>query len=333
MKISVAVPVRNEANSVGELLRRLLNQTRPPDEIVVTDGGSSDATPKIVAQFIDDGAPVKLIRTEQALPGRGRNLAAGAAVNDWVAFIDAGIEPASDWLEVLASRAQSDPTIDVVYGDWEPITDSFFAECAAISYVPPPTPHDGVLTRPRFIASSLMKRSVWLSVGGFPEDLRSAEDLLFMDRIEAAGFKSVFEPAAVVRWHLRTGLASTFKRFTLYSRNNIRAGLWRQWQAAIFTRYLILIALAVVLALTLPTLAWIPLALWLFMLLARAVVSIRRNQNCYPATSGRNLKRLMWLVPLLATIDVAAITGSVQWVLFDWVRGHGKAAVEAGNGA
>ena len=48
---------------------------------------------------------------------------------------------------------------------------------------------DGVITRPRFIASSLMKRSVWRSVGGFPEDLRSGEDLLFMDRMETAGFQ------------------------------------------------------------------------------------------------------------------------------------------------
>lgn len=333
MKISVAVPVRNEANSVGELLRCLLDQTRPPDEIVITDGGSTDGTPEIIAKFIDNGAPIKLIRTGQALPGRGRNLAAAEAGNDWVAFIDAGIEPASNWLEVLTSRVEGDPTIDVVYGAWEPVIDSFFTECAAISYVPPPAARDGVITRPRFIASSLMKRSVWRSVGGFPEDLRSGEDLLFMDRIEAAGFKSVFEPAAMVRWHLRRSLASTFKRFVLYARNNIRAGLWRQWQAAIFTRYLILIALAVVLSLTLSKLAWIPLALWLLMLLARAVVSIRRNRNCYPATAGRNVKRLMWLVPLLATIDLAAIIGSIQWLLFDWFRGHGKAAVEAGNGA
>jgi glycosyltransferase involved in cell wall biosynthesis len=333
MKITVAVPVRNEANSIEELLRRLLGQTRPPDEIVISDGGSNDGTPEIVAEFISNGAPIKLIRAGEALPGRGRNLAAAQASNDWLAFIDGGIEPASDWLENLAARVERDTAVDVVYGAWEPVTDSFFEECAAITYVPPPALRDGVIARPRFIASSLMKRSVWHSVGGFPEDLRSGEDLLFMDRIEAAGFNYTFEPAAVVRWHLRPSLSSTFRRFVIYARNNIRAGLWRQWQAAIFTRYLILVALAVVLSLTLPSLVWIPLALWLLMMLARAVVSIRRNRNCYPASVGRNLKRLMLLVPLLTTIDVAAIIGSIQWLLFDWVRGHGKTAVEAGNGA
>ena len=138
MRISVAVPVRNEASNVGDLLRRLLAQTRPPDEIIITDGGSIDGTPDIVAEFISNGAPIKLIRAGEALPGRGRNLAAAEASSEWLAFIDGGIEPAADWLEVLANKVEQDSSIDVVYGAWEPVTDSFFAECAAITYVPPP---------------------------------------------------------------------------------------------------------------------------------------------------------------------------------------------------
>ena len=333
MKISVAVPVRNEANNIGDLLRRLLEQTRPPDEIVITDGGSEDETVQIVESFIKKGAPVRLIKAGAALPGRGRNLAVAAASYEWIAFVDGGIEPAPDWLKNLATKAEGDASLDVVYGGWEPITDSFFTECAAISYVPPPTEREAVVTRPRFIASSLMKTAVWRAVGGFPEELRSGEDLLFMDRIEVAGFKSTFEPKAIVRWHLRPSVVSTFKRFVVYARNNMRAGLWRQWQAALFTRYALLTALLVVLLFTAPTLFWIPFLLWVLMLLARAVVSIRRNRNCYPASIGRNLVRLVLLVPLLATIDLAAIVGSTQWLLFDWARGNKKLPVEAGDGA
>jgi glycosyltransferase involved in cell wall biosynthesis len=333
MKISVAMAVRNEASNLGELVRRLLEQTRPPDEIVITDGGSTDGTAEIVSEFIMNGAPVRLIRAGEALPGRGRNLAASAANNDWVAFIDAGIQPARDWLELLASKAENDSNIDVVYGAWEPVIDSFFAECAAISYVPPPTSTGGVITRPRSIASSLMKRSVWRSVGGFPEDLRSAEDLLFMDRIEDAGFNFVFEPRAVVHWHLRPTFVSTFKRFVIYARNNIRAGFWRQWQFAIFSRYLVLILLMIALLVAAPRLVWLPFVLWLLMMLARGIVSIRRNGHHYPASILRNLKRLLLLIPLLATIDAATFAGSFQWLVFDWFRSKRKAVVEAGNGS
>lgn len=333
MKISVAVPVRNEEKTIGELLRRLLNQTLPPDEVVIADGGSQDRTTLVISDFVENGAAVRLIAAGEALPGRNRNVAAAEAKNDWVAFIDAGTEPATNWLESLALRAEQDSTIDVVYGMWEPVIDSFFAECAAISYVPPPATRNGVFTRPRSIASCLMKRSVWRSVGGFPEHLRSAEDLLFMNRVENAGFNEIFEPRATVRWHLSPTFSSTFKRFVVYARNNIRAGLWRQWQATIFTRYFLLIGLAIVLLAISPKLAPLAIAFWLMMLLARAVVAIRRNRTCYPASLARNLKRLLVLVPLLAVIDAAAIIGSIQWLFFESFRGNRKVAVEASDGA
>jgi len=328
IKISVVIPVRNEADTVRLLIERLLSQTRRPDEIVITDGGSTDGTAEIITEFVNNGSPVRLIRAGQALPGRGRNLAASAAINDWIAFIDAGIEPEKDWLELLALTVENDSTVDVVYGEVEPIIDSFFAECAAITYV-----QRADITRQGFIASSLMKRSVWKSVGGFPENLRSAEDLLFMDRIESAGFNYSHEPRAVVHWQLQPTFATTIKRFVVYARNNMRAGLWRRWQRPIFSRYLTLVALAAVILVLSPKSMWLPFGLWLLMLLARAIVAIRRNGARYPTDAGRNLKRLVIVIPLLAMLDAAAFIGSIQWLLIDWFREHRKPAVEATNGA
>lgn len=333
MKVSVIVPVRDEEHSIRELLDSLLKQTRPPDEIVITDGGSVDATPQIIDEYIQQGAPVRLLRAGPALPGRGRNLGAAAAQFEWLAFTDAGIRLNRDWLETLVARAAQDASVDIVYGSWEPVTDTFFKECAAIAYVPPPSPRDGIVARPRFIASTLLKREAWEKVGGFPEDLRSAEDLLFMDRLEAAGYRAVFEPRAQVHWNLRPTLGATFKRFLVYSRNNIRAGLFRQWQATIVFRYAMLLVLLVLALLVDAWWVLVPVAAWLLMLVARAAVSIRRNRDCYPASLFHNVLRGSLIVPLLAVLDVAAIVGSVQWLLFDAFRSTRKAAVEAGNGA
>ena len=274
MKVSVVIPVRDEEKSIRELLDSLLTQTRSPDEIVITDGGSVDATPQIIEEYIRKGVPVRLIRAGAALPGRGRNLGAAQANFDWLAFTDAGIRVANDWLEALVTRAEQDDSIAVVYGSWQPITDTFFKQCAAIAYVPPPTLRDGILVRPRFIASTLLRRQAWQAVNGFPEDLRSAEDLVFMDRLESAGFRAVFEPRAQVRWELRPTLGATFKRFLTYSRNNIRAGLFRQWQATILVRYGVLAVLLLVALIIEPSWIWFPIAAWLLMLVARAAVSI-----------------------------------------------------------
>jgi glycosyltransferase involved in cell wall biosynthesis len=333
MKISVIVPVRNEEDSIRELLDTLLTQSRPPDEVVITDGGSTDSTSEIISDYIRRGAPVKLIQTTAALPGRGRNLAAAEAKFEWLGFIDAGIRPAKNWLEALASRVEKDNAIDIVYGSWEPIIDSFFKECAAITYIPPPASVNGLLLRPRFIASTLMRREAWLAVGGFPESLRSGEDLVFMNRVEGAGFHSVSEPLAVVYWNIKPTLASTFKRFVAYSRSNIRAGLWRQWQAAIISRYFMLMLLLLpAVFLGLPWLC-LPALSWILMLVSRGLVAIRRNRSCYPATITRNLKRLFLITPLLAVLDAAAIIGSINWLLKDSFRWHGEAVTEASDGA
>ena len=333
MKVSIVIPVRDEEHSIRELLDSLLAQTRPPDEIVITDGGSVDATPQIIEEYIRNGAPVRLIRAGAALPGRGRNLGAAQASHEWLAFTDAGIRLANNWLEALTTRATTDGSIDVVYGSWQPVTNTFFKQCAAIAYVPPPSSHNGTITRPRFIASTLLRREAWQKVKGFPEDLRSAEDLIFMDRVENAGYRFVFEPRAQVQWDLRPTLWSTFKRFVVYSRNNIRAGLFRQWQSTILVRYGVLAVLALAALLIEPRWIWIVIALWLLMLVARAAVSIRRNRVVYPASLMQNVARGVMVMSLLAVLDAAAIIGSIQWLLLDYSRWSRKAPVEAGNGA
>ncbi len=245
--------------------------------------------------------------------------------------MDAGVHPDKKWLEFLAEAVAPESAIDVVYGSYEPRTDTFFKECAAITYVSPLTEVEGSMMRERFIASALMRRGVWETVGGFPEHLRSAEDLLFMKKVEATDFRIALAPRAMVQWDLQPNFWRTFKRFTIYARNNIRAGLWREWQRPILGRYLVLMILAVVAVI----LGWwwltVPVGLWLLMLLARAVVAIRRNRHCYPASLSRNLLRLTILMPLIAVLDLGSIIGSIQWVLTDKL-GLKSEAANVGHG-
>ena len=315
MKISVIIPVRNEEASIRILLESLLSQTLKPAEIIITDGGSTDATPEIISQYLQGGVPVRLLREQAALPGRGRNLAAAQAANDWIAFIDAGIRPEPIWLEQLAQRAKDQSDVDVVYGTYEPVTDSLFKLCAVMAYVAPAYEINGRLIRPSSVVSVLMKRSVWEKVGGFPENLRSAEDLLFMRKIERANFKIARAPEALVHWQVQSTAWQTFKRFVGYARNNMRAGLWLEWQGPLSKRY------GLLLLSTFPVIwfgaGWllITLALWLSMLGARAAVAIWRNRACYPGSIFENAIRLLLLIPLIALLDTATIVGTLQWAL------------------
>jgi len=318
MKISVVIPVRNEAESVHTLLDALLDQSLPPDEILITDGGSSDATPAIVQEYAQRHASVRLFREAMALPGRGRNVAAARASHEWLAFIDAGVVPARDWLAQLSECATRDAKADIVFGAWEPVTDTLFEECAAIAYAYVPNRENyEEVKRARAIFSSLMRRSVWESVGGFPEHLRSAEDHLFISKIEEQGFSISYAPAAVVRWTLQPTFGLTFKRFVVYSRNNLSAGLWKEWQAAILIRYAVVLLSAFVVAAFTGWWPIVTLALLLLLLVARSVVALWRNRKRFPAGIGRSIRRLLLLIPLLMVLDAATILGTVDWIVRD----------------
>lgn len=320
IEISVVVPVRNEEDTVGVLLEGLLSQTLPPSEIVLTDTGSIDATREIIEESIRSGAPVKLVREQAGLPGRGRNLAVANSRCDWIAFTDAGNRQNPDWLAELAEKIVDGSAADVVYGTYEPVVDSFFKECAAIAYVPPPVEVDGGFVRPASIVSALMRRSVWEAVGGFPEHLRSAEDLLFIKSVEQKGFCIRRAPRAIVYWSIQPNLWRTFKRFVTYARHNIRAGLWRQWQAAIFQRYALLVVLALPAVFVGARWLVVPLAGGVFLLVARALKALRSNRRAYPAAVGRNVLRVLMLVLIIATLDAAAFVGSLNWLVLDRLR-------------
>jgi glycosyltransferase involved in cell wall biosynthesis len=325
-KISVIVPVRNEAKTIRALLEGLLGQTFPPNEIVITDGGSVDETRTIIQEFIDQGAPIKLLKDRDSMPGRSRNIAAAHARNEWLAFIDAGIKPDDNWLQALADQIVEPAHADVVYGSYEPIIDSFFTECAAIAYVPPTTMTEKGPVRPYSIVSALMPRAAWEKAGGFPEHLRSAEDLIFMQKVEAAGFRIVRAPSAVVHWSIQPSLWHTFRRFVVYARNNMRAGLWRNWQRQIFLRYAVIVLSGVPAIFLGARWSIIPIGLWLALMVTRALRALYLNRQTYPAGLLRNFFRLMLIVPILAAIDVATIAGTIQWVLVDLLAGRQRSA-------
>jgi glycosyltransferase involved in cell wall biosynthesis len=71
-KVSVVVPVLNEAAQLGVILESLRFLQAQGHELILVDGGSSDDTPTIAAEFAD-----RLLTSE---PGRARQMNAGARV-------------------------------------------------------------------------------------------------------------------------------------------------------------------------------------------------------------------------------------------------------------
>lgn len=94
--VSVIIRAKDEAPSIGRTLDLLAAQTRPPDEVIVVDSGSSDATPRIAAEH---GATVIEIPAESFTFGGSLNTGCAAAAGDLLVALSAHAFPTSPgWL-------------------------------------------------------------------------------------------------------------------------------------------------------------------------------------------------------------------------------------------
>ena len=237
MKVSLIIPIKNEADSIVMLYNSICQQTVQPDEVILVDGGSTDKSVEKLKRLTAKDMRFRIIETIEATPGKGRNVGIKNSKYDWLALTDAGIKLESDWLENLLIKSQENSEAEIVYGNFAPITETFFEKCAALAYVSPQTQNS---IRNKFIASCLMKKKVWETVGGFP-DMRAAEDLIFMEDVEAKKFKIAYAPEAQVYWHLRPDLLSTFRKFILYSKHNVWAGRQWDWHYGVVKQYLLIL--------------------------------------------------------------------------------------------
>jgi glycosyltransferase involved in cell wall biosynthesis len=324
LRISLVVPVRDEEATLPRLVSSVRAQTRQPDEVILVDGGSTDRTVELARELFAGDARFRIVEAGEATPGRGRNVGATEATHPWLAFTDAGIGLDPHWLERLAEKVEEEPETDVVYGNFEPLARTFFERCAAVAYVPPKASRGGVRLRGPSIASSLVRREVWRRAGGFP-DLRAAEDLMFMERVEALGARVRWAPEATVWWQLQPTLGRTFRKFALYSKHNVWAGRQRFWHYGVARQY--------ALALPFVALAVLHSAWWLVVpalgLAARAAKSVWRQREGRGLGWALNPAQFACVLLLILTIDLATFVGWARALLTRPAR----AAAEPGTAA
>lgn len=300
--VSLVIPVKNESASIIKLVESIYLQQHLPVEVVIVDGGSNDDTLSIIDSLCRTYPFIRLFQTGKALPGQGRNIGIRSASSDWIGLTDGGIVLDHTWLSSLVEIMQSNISPDLVYGNYEPVLDTFFERCAALAYVPAKVQRPGGMMRGPSIASCLLKKSVWEAVGGFP-DWRAAEDLIFMRRVEEAGFRIGWAPKATVYWQLRPDLASTFRKFALYSKHNVWAGMQGDWHYGVARQYAIyLIAILMM---------W--LQSWWWVLVPVALFAARVMKSIWTKREGRGLA---WALNPVQFFGVAGILGAIDLAMF-----------------
>lgn len=112
MKISVVIPVYNEAAQLGACLEAIACQTVKPFEVIVVDNNSTDGTVAVAQQFDF----VKLLHEPQQGVVYARDRGFNAACGDTIGRIDADSRVAPDWIAQIQHIFSTDCTVDALTG-------------------------------------------------------------------------------------------------------------------------------------------------------------------------------------------------------------------------
>lgn len=175
--ISVIIATYNAARFLTEAIDSALAQEGGiPTEIVVVDDGSTDGSSELLRRY---GERVRSVRQRNAGPSSARNHGVRLARGRWLAFLDADDVWRPDKLRRQLARAQAQPDepVDLVYSDRESFGEGPAGRLSDVMSLPEGRIFPMLLLRNFITLSSvLMRRDVFLRVGGFCEELPGAED-------------------------------------------------------------------------------------------------------------------------------------------------------------
>ncbi|MEO6927694.1 MAG: glycosyltransferase [Casimicrobiaceae bacterium] len=175
-KVSVILPVRNDAQGALRAIESSAAQLSANIELVIVDDGSTDATAAIVlARIASLAIPARLIRQAHLGTARAANVGAQNATGRYLAFVDCGDRFAPDRIErmrVQIARATPQWGFSQVADDAVEAADR---EVHASRAMPSDEPgsftllHADVIVTP---GNLFIERGLFLSLGGYRESAR-----------------------------------------------------------------------------------------------------------------------------------------------------------------
>jgi cellulose synthase/poly-beta-1,6-N-acetylglucosamine synthase-like glycosyltransferase len=134
MKVSILIPCHNEEKSIRQCVESCLSQTRPPDQILVVNDGSTDRSGEILAEF---GDRIEVISIEKATGNKSYAQERG------LSHITGDIFIATDGDTILHPRAvetfvrayEEQPEAAAVCGYVKSLRHNWITACREMEYV------------------------------------------------------------------------------------------------------------------------------------------------------------------------------------------------------
>lgn len=201
LTIAAIIPVYNQRATVAEAIQSALDQTRPVDDIIVVDDGSTDGSGDLVAERY--GHQVRLLRQENKGAAGAFNAGTRATTCDLVSLLGADDRWLPQRIEKQVAFMEDHPscmlsfTAAVLADELHGVTVVEGTEIDKESYLRKAFFQEDMLPAGNGV---MVRRAVFDEVGYFDERLRKCQDTDMWLRIMVRyGFEHITEPLVWVR--------------------------------------------------------------------------------------------------------------------------------------
>jgi glycosyltransferase involved in cell wall biosynthesis len=212
-EVSVVVPFRNAARTLGHQLEALASQDFAGSwEVVAVDNCSEDESRQIAESFTDRLELRVVVAGERLGAGYARNVGARHASARKLLFVDADDEVAPGYVAKMAAALDRHDFVTSAF-DQETLNPEWVRAAHGPAWrdrdesLPD---HFGVL--PNAGASIGISRAALDAVGGFPEDLPRMQDIALSWEVQLAGIPLHYVPDALYRIRYRDRLPELFRQ-------------------------------------------------------------------------------------------------------------------------
>jgi succinoglycan biosynthesis protein ExoA len=229
--ISILMPIRNEACSIGASLATILDQDYPAEkiEVLVADGMSTDGTREIISNFEFRNAkfPIRLIDNPGRIVPTGMNTALRQARGEIIVRVDGHTVIARDYVRRCVEALQ-DSGADNVGGKMNAAGQGAFGEAAALATSSP----FGVggarfhySDREEWVDTVYMgawRREIFDRIGVFDEELVRDQDDEFNYRLREQGGRILLSPRIKSTYTVRSTPKSLWRQYYQYGYWKVR---------------------------------------------------------------------------------------------------------------